>query len=368
MESNLDPNLVAELLAKRDQLIDAYEKIAISLRAAAVACGEFQALLPRDVGVPPIQIPQQQEIGAVANQRRIRKPHAKDPNAPKKPNTAYILFSNEIRAATKAEFPDLNQKEIVTKIGLKWKELSREQKKVYEDRYFADRERYDEELRAYRAAQGFFESPTETSSNEDNGDHSVLATAMVQSGTTPHFNAGISHMGSTLTSAGPLMTTFSANEQSSLTFATDQTTYLTTNNHQQQSFTVMPDTFPTNLTNTTATVSDGNSVSSKKRNSDEAELNTDATQEPADNQQENGQHEGENVSTRKRRALSKGKKNQEAEPEATDSSVFNVPVTEPDPPAKKTRARRNVTSNGTSAVVPLQEDTTTKRRRGRNAA
>ncbi|CAG8498439.1 10292_t:CDS:2 [Ambispora gerdemannii] len=347
MESNLDPNLLAELTAKRDQLAEAYEQIAISLRAAATACGEFQALLPRDViGLPPI-------------------PHAKDPNAPKKPNTAYILFSNEIRGATKTEFPDLNQKEIVTKIGLKWKELSREQKKVYEDRYFADRERYDEELRVYRASQGIFESPTETSSNEDNGDQSVLATAMIQSGTTPHFNAGmqlpISH---NLTSAGPLMTTFSANEQTSLAFTTaDQTAYINANNHQT-SFAVVPEASPANPT---ATVQDANSVSPKKRNSDEAELNTDATQEVADNQQENGQLEDENISARKRRALNKGKKNQDAEPEETDSSVFNVPVTDPDPPAKKTRARRNLTSNGAPAVVPLQEDATVKRRRGRNA-
>jgi hypothetical protein len=48
---------------------------------------------------------------------------------------------------------------------------------VYEDRYFADKERYDEELRAYRAAHGQVESPPETSSNEDNGDPNASGAA-----------------------------------------------------------------------------------------------------------------------------------------------------------------------------------------------
>jgi hypothetical protein len=62
--------------------------------------------------------------------KRFKKNQGKDTNAPKRPNTAYILFSNEIRPETKAANPRANQKEIVTLIGQKWKALSREQKKV----------------------------------------------------------------------------------------------------------------------------------------------------------------------------------------------------------------------------------------------
>jgi len=114
-------------------------------------------------------------VDKIGSQRKFKKPQIKDPNAPKRPNTAYILFSNEIRGDTKAANPHANQKEIVTLIGQKWKALSREEKKVYEDRYFADKERYDEELRAYRATHGQVESPPETSSNEDNGDPNASA-------------------------------------------------------------------------------------------------------------------------------------------------------------------------------------------------
>lgn len=110
------------------QLVYAYEQIAQALRYAAKACDEFQALIPRDVGIIPGDLGVSSQ--SIGSQRKFKKPQIKDPNAPKRPNTAYILFSNEIRADTKAANPHANQKEIVTLIGQKWKALSREEKKV----------------------------------------------------------------------------------------------------------------------------------------------------------------------------------------------------------------------------------------------
>jgi hypothetical protein len=123
----IDPELLAQLNARRDNLVYAYEQIAQALRYAAKACDEFQSLIPRDVGIIPGDMSVSSPIGS---QRKFKKPQVKDPNAPKRPNTAYILFSNEIRAETKAANPHANQKEIVTLIGQKWKALSREDKKV----------------------------------------------------------------------------------------------------------------------------------------------------------------------------------------------------------------------------------------------
>ncbi|CAJ0637710.1 2832_t:CDS:10, partial [Entrophospora sp. SA101] len=174
----------------KQPLVDAFTQVSTALRNAAKACDEFQLLVPRDVGIIPGDV----AIGGGGSSssttgfhhhihhhhgqstgnhtRKFKKNQVKDPNAPKRPNTAYILFSNEIRPETKLANPKANQKEIVTLIGQKWKALSREQKKVYEDRYFADKEKYDEELRAYRATHGHVESPISTSSNEDNGESS----------------------------------------------------------------------------------------------------------------------------------------------------------------------------------------------------
>ncbi|CAG8749390.1 4426_t:CDS:2, partial [Acaulospora morrowiae] len=198
----IDPELLRQLNAKRDVLVNAYEQIAQALRAAAKACDEFQALIPRDVGI----VPSETHASSIGHQpRKFKKPQIKDPNAPKRPNTAYILFSNEIRAETKADNPHANQKEIVTLIGQKWKALSREQKKVYEDRYFADKERYDEELRAYRATHGHVESPPETSSNEDNGDQNAPGVAS-SSKQAISSNTFVSHIPIVPTSENPIMT------------------------------------------------------------------------------------------------------------------------------------------------------------------
>ncbi|CAG8542715.1 3536_t:CDS:2 [Diversispora eburnea] len=182
----IDSELLRQLNAKKEVLVNAYEQIAQALRFAAKTCDEFQALIPRDVGIIPSDTNTSAPSSVGHSSRKFKKPQNKDPNAPKRPNTAYILFSNEIRAETKVDNPHANQKEIVTLIGKKWKALSREQKKVYEDRYFADKERYDEELRLYRATHGQVDSPPETSS-EDNVDHSIVSGAASSSkqATTP---------------------------------------------------------------------------------------------------------------------------------------------------------------------------------------
>ncbi|CAG8616152.1 13157_t:CDS:2 [Gigaspora margarita] len=158
----VDPELLRQLNAKRDVLVNAYDQIAQALRFAAKACDEFQSLIPRDVGIVPSDSHMSGSGHPLHQSRKFKKSQIKDPNAPKRPNTAYILFSNEIRAETKADNPNANQKEI-----------------VYEDRYFADKERYDEELRVYRATHGHVESPPETSSNEDNGDHGAASAKLV---------------------------------------------------------------------------------------------------------------------------------------------------------------------------------------------
>ncbi|KAL1922580.1 uncharacterized protein VTP21DRAFT_10119 [Calcarisporiella thermophila] len=76
-----------------------------------------------------------------------------DPNAPKKPHTAYIHFSNAVRTKVKEEFPDADQKKIVTIIGERWKNLSPDLRKQYEERYMKEKEEYDEKKREYLAGK-----------------------------------------------------------------------------------------------------------------------------------------------------------------------------------------------------------------------
>ncbi|KAG9297768.1 hypothetical protein G9A89_011283 [Geosiphon pyriformis] len=376
MQVDIDPRIVAELTSKRDQLAAAYEQVAISLRAAAIACDEFQALLPIDFTLLPPNLLQQntnpllnnnnnnsnsnQEITIGGTSRKTRKPHVKDPNAPKKPNSPYILFSNEIRATTKTEFPSANQKEIVRQIGLKWKELSPEQKRIYEDRYSTDKERYDEELRSYRATQGNLESPPETSSNEESGDPSILATATIQP-SNPNIISEI-QLGEITTSlsTGSLTTTFSASEQTQPKYPdTDQPAF---KSDPAPEFVTIPE-FPS-MNVETVPLDSINSVSSNKRGADDLEV---ALEDVGKQQHTNSEEIEENDPPKRRRMATRGKKIQELD--QSQSGVFEIPDEPESQVIKKTRQRRNANNNanGNSAVNLAPEiGTNLRKRRGRN--
>lgn len=54
----------------------------------------------------------------------------KDPNAPKRPASGYIVYQNAVRATVKAQYPDMPAKEIQSKIAEDWKNLDADKKKV----------------------------------------------------------------------------------------------------------------------------------------------------------------------------------------------------------------------------------------------
>ncbi|PRT55667.1 Non-histone chromosomal protein 6 [Wickerhamiella sorbophila] len=86
--------------------------------------------------------------------RRTRAPtkgRKKDPNAPKRPMTAYMYYANEKREPTKTEFPDLGFGDVHKKIGERWKALSADDKKPYEEKAAADKKRYEDAKAAYKA-------------------------------------------------------------------------------------------------------------------------------------------------------------------------------------------------------------------------
>ena len=53
---------------------------------------------------------------------------AKDPNAPKRQPTPYIVFSKEHRPIVKAEHPDMSSKEIMCELAKRWKALTEDEK------------------------------------------------------------------------------------------------------------------------------------------------------------------------------------------------------------------------------------------------
>eukprot|EP00005_Dracoamoeba_jomungandri_P000570 CAMPEP_0174253580 /NCGR_PEP_ID=MMETSP0439-20130205/2947_1 /TAXON_ID=0 /ORGANISM="Stereomyxa ramosa, Strain Chinc5" /LENGTH=170 /DNA_ID=CAMNT_0015334681 /DNA_START=42 /DNA_END=554 /DNA_ORIENTATION=- len=78
-----------------------------------------------------------------------KKRAKKDPNAPKKGKSAYIFFSIAIRPSVVKKYPKLQQKEIMSKIGEKWRALPKKDKAKYEKLAAKDKARYDREMKRY---------------------------------------------------------------------------------------------------------------------------------------------------------------------------------------------------------------------------
>ena len=77
------------------------------------------------------------------------KTKQKDPNAPKKFNTSYILFCGEYRDKIKKANPDMTTTQITSKLGEMWKGLSDKEKKRFEELSKKDKARYEKEMETY---------------------------------------------------------------------------------------------------------------------------------------------------------------------------------------------------------------------------
>ena len=59
-----------------------------------------------------------------------KRTETKDPNAPKRPSTAYIFFNAEMRPKVKEEHPELGLSERSKLVGKMWANLEAEKKQV----------------------------------------------------------------------------------------------------------------------------------------------------------------------------------------------------------------------------------------------
>jgi len=91
----------------------------------------------------------------------------KDPNAPKRAMSAYLLYTQEQRPFVKADMEKSGEKvkvtEIMKALAAKWKALTEREKEPYEKKAKAEKERYEIEMKSYRPA----ESSSEDSSDSD---------------------------------------------------------------------------------------------------------------------------------------------------------------------------------------------------------
>lgn len=78
----------------------------------------------------------------------------KDPDAPKKPRSAYILFCSENRPKLQKKSPDLNTTQLTSKLGEMWKSVSDKDKARLNELAKKDKERYKSEMQNYTPPEG----------------------------------------------------------------------------------------------------------------------------------------------------------------------------------------------------------------------
>jgi len=78
----------------------------------------------------------------------------KDPNQPKRAQSAYFIFSNEKRPAIMEKLKKENGKIDVTivskQLGAMWKDLSSKKRKPYDDKALEDKIRYEKAMAEYK--------------------------------------------------------------------------------------------------------------------------------------------------------------------------------------------------------------------------
>ncbi|XP_060793833.1 high mobility group protein B2b isoform X1 [Neoarius graeffei] len=78
----------------------------------------------------------------------------KDPNAPKRPPSAFFVFCSEHRPTVKGEYPSLSIGDIAKKLAEMWAKQSPKDRMPYEQKAAALRQKYKKDIAAYRAKGG----------------------------------------------------------------------------------------------------------------------------------------------------------------------------------------------------------------------
>merc|ERR1719197_312754 len=86
-----------------------------------------------------------------------KKPFKKDPNAPKKPLTAWFIYAQDERPKVVEEFPEFKGKvtEVMKEVSNRWKKLSAEEQKPWVDQNTKAKEEYTKALAAYEKSEEY---------------------------------------------------------------------------------------------------------------------------------------------------------------------------------------------------------------------
>jgi len=93
------------------------------------------------------------------SKKAVAKKRTKDPNAPKRAQTAWIFYMNDKRDQVKKENPDIAFGEVAKKVSALWSAASASEKSKYEKLAEKDKARYLKENADYKARGGGGDGP-----------------------------------------------------------------------------------------------------------------------------------------------------------------------------------------------------------------
>lgn len=88
------------------------------------------------------------------DKKKRKKKMEKDPNAPKRNLSSYMLYSQAVRPETVATHPDLKAVDIAKLIGEKWNALTDKEKQPFIKQAEREKARFDKEITTYKATLG----------------------------------------------------------------------------------------------------------------------------------------------------------------------------------------------------------------------
>ncbi|KAJ1762322.1 non-histone protein [Coemansia sp. RSA 1752] len=96
-----------------------------------------------------------------------RKPRGRDPNAPKRPANAFVLYCQVERPNIKSAGTELTSSELTRSMGVKWRGLPKSEKQAYFDLYEREMARYQREMDTYKGVTVEQSSPVAMDVDED---------------------------------------------------------------------------------------------------------------------------------------------------------------------------------------------------------
>jgi len=91
----------------------------------------------------------------------------KDPNAPKRPLSAFFLFCADERPSVKVVHPEYSVGEVAKEMGERWSKVTAEQKSKYEASAAAEKVRYEKDMANYKSGKI---KKTQAEEDEDDDD------------------------------------------------------------------------------------------------------------------------------------------------------------------------------------------------------